>query len=108
MLARPELSDENQQLLEAVDLIKERGWWDGEGNELNRNRRLCLVMAIDQAGAIRECEGDKNYYYDLIDRLIRIIGYKNITDWNDTHSEQEVINLMKETAYGDLGHEVKG
>lgn len=104
MLARPELSDENQQLLEAADLIEKEGWWNGS---YHQEGNFCLLQALAAVGSMRRKAGKRDYFNckgRILDRRLRnITKTMYLNKWNDSHTKDEVLDLLREAAYGNLG-----
>lgn len=88
----------------AAARIREKGWWDGRlsGNGGNGGSE-CLLTAI-------ECD-DKDLMRATGKAIARKLGISTddgywgieLTKWNDSHSEAEVLALLDSIANGEAG-----
>jgi hypothetical protein len=96
MFEAPQLDEVSKGLLEAANLIKERGWWNGKIQP--EERQICAAMAI------REIFGD-NRRLDCEEAFIRLAKQAGVAVrgdiplWNDSQDAHTVIRTMQEAAY---------
>lgn len=97
------MTDVQNILNEAADLIEQRGWWSGSSHGSDAEGGLCAQLAIAEVTLYHEY-GDETMgkYRDTMDELSRRIGgeyinsFYNVTTWNDSReSAEEVLKLMR-------------
>jgi hypothetical protein len=93
MLAK--LPPERQVLLDAANILEERGWIQGGFG--NASRGYCMM------GAIGETRADENWQLMAMIALNQKFG-QPMEQWNDTpgRTKEEVIAMLRETALEGL------
>jgi hypothetical protein len=96
-------------MLEAAEIISKKGWYNGK-NAGTSGR--CLALSIMDVFA---CLGDvpppPDDYFEVLIRIkrhlnlpIKNIRYDGLCDlfrWNDTHTKDEVLDLLRTVAYNE-------
>lgn len=73
----------------AANYIEKYGWWDGK-REHKTNKNACLVIALDLV-----CGKNGWQIGPSITLIQSRIGDTNFPTWNDSHTKQEVIDLLR-------------
>lgn len=83
-----------QVLLEAADLIEEKGWCQGMYN--NRSGAMCMMGAIINAGRRHEHRYTSRAHL----RLIEAVGGVAPVLWNDApeRTQEEVVSALRKAA----------
>lgn len=79
------------QLEQALQAIRDRGWWDGK-DFLSIGNRVCIVMALAFVADENKATG-----YELSQEVAKYVDLKGrqLSVWNDTHSQDEVESLLE-------------
>lgn len=109
MLAKPELDRVGNKLLQAADLIKTFGFF--RANSPDVKGRYCALLAIcEVCDFFKSTERREHIHPDFYIACGRVRSHlkevhnwnRSIQEWNDIHSKEEVINMLKEAAYHNL------
>jgi hypothetical protein len=106
MLAKTELTEARQVLLRAAEIIERDGWYGGVLRGWCPNHSKCLTMAISHVIVDRRDKGEVtfkpkvyNEAYDLLAKYIKVDNIDYIPEWNDSHTEEQCLEALRNAAY---------
>lgn len=93
-----EFSDDEKAVLARMKSMLEKGHTHGAFARTATNIP-CSIKSEDAAswcilGAAIACEPDVQKRNDLCSKLLLKAGTKNLSDWNDVHTQEEALELL--------------
>lgn len=93
-----EITDSKRKVFaRAAEMIRERGWWAGQKREPDPpSNSVCITIAIQLAG--RELNEYWVYCAWTVQNYLGLRTFAELIDWNDSHSEEEVLKVLDDLA----------
>jgi hypothetical protein len=87
---RKDLNADQRMLLDAADLIEERGWCQGSYSD--QDGRVCAIGAIVRAG--------NHQHYRRAEAMMMMVVGMSVVGWNDIkgRTKEEVITALRRAA----------
>lgn len=96
MFEAPKLDEVGKGLIEAADLIKIRGWYNGTSPHKFFGT-VCAVLAICEVFYNSHAECAKAFA--RLAKHVGVAGRENIPAWNDRNDAETVMKALREAAY---------